>query len=159
MRRRILFVCNGNIFRSMTAEQALRVQFPDQFEAASAGVTANPQEMLAPVKQRLIELGADPTSHRQRKFDQDILDGVDLAVAINLDHQAHFKSTYGIDVPLFNRVCYDRDEGLLDIGEHFANWQDVPDQVHAYAIEMVDRIWESMPAFAANVDRWLPTSE
>ena len=149
---RVLFICNGNIFRSMTAEYALRAQLPEDsdVEVVSAGVTAKPQEVLPLVRARLIEHGVDPSAHRQRKLTGEILNEADLAVAINLDHQAHVRETYGREIPLFNRICFGRDEGLLDIGEFFENWREVPDEVDEYVVKMVDTIWDAIPALVVN---------
>lgn len=149
----VLFICNGNIFRSMSAEYALRAQIDreDAKRVASAGITANPQEMLAPVRERLIERGIDPSGHHQRRLTREILEDADIAIAMSLDHQAHVAEHFGRQIPLFNRVCFGRDDPLLDIGEHFPNWKEVPDEVNAYAIKMVDTIWDAIPSLIRNL--------
>jgi protein-tyrosine phosphatase len=65
----ILFVCTGNIFRSMTAEYALKAALGSQpaYLVSSAGTEAMPQEMSSYLRQRLLERDLDPTGHRQRR--------------------------------------------------------------------------------------------
>ena len=136
----------------MSAEHALRAQLgsDSSIRVASAGITANPQEMLPLVRQRLIDRGIDPSGHRQRRLTQEILDEADIAVAMSLDHQVHVAEHFDRQIPLFNRISFGQDEPLLDIGEHFANWRDVPDEVDVYVIQMVDTIWDAIPRFLKN---------
>ena len=155
--RSILFVCTGNIFRSMIAEHALRAQLPQDsdWRVSSAGTGANPMMMYDVVRVRLIELGIDPTDHVQRKLTQDILDGADLPVAMSLDHQAFVCEHFGREIPLYNRVCYDKDEPVLDLGESLPDWKADPAGADAYVLQMVDSIWESTPSFISRADHYL----
>lgn len=154
--RSVLFVCNGNIFRSMIAEHALRARIVAEHadRVSSAGVTANLQKMQPLVRARLMERGIDPAGHQQRKLTTEILEGADLVVAMGLDHQAHLAGQYRREVPLFNRVCFGIDEPVLDIGERYPDWQEQPDEVDAYIVGMVDTVWEAIPRFLENESRF-----
>lgn len=58
----ILFVCTGNIFRSLIAEYALK-QFlgvSGMYAVGSAGIEAKPQSIHPLVRARLLERGVDP---------------------------------------------------------------------------------------------------
>lgn len=149
----ILFICTGNIFRSMIAEHALRGQIaPNEgVIVSSAGTGARPMEMYEGVRTRLIERGIDPSDHAQRKLTQEILDDADLPVAMSLDHQIHVSEQFGREIPLFNRVCFGRDEPVLDLGESLTNWRDDPKAAKAYVEQMVDTIWDAIPSFKKNV--------
>ena len=62
----ILFVCTGNIFRSMTAEYALRARLSAQssIRVSSAGIQARPQEMHPDIRTFLKRWVAHgPTHH------------------------------------------------------------------------------------------------
>ncbi len=100
----------------MTAEYALKAALgPDTpHTVGSAGIQAEPQEMYEPVRQRLIELGVDPSGHEQTRLTAEILEGADLAVAMGLNHQDFVRETFGREIPLFKRVCFGRDEPVLD---------------------------------------------
>jgi protein-tyrosine phosphatase len=152
----ILFVCTGNIFRSMTAEHALKAVLGPEpvYHVSSAGTGVIPQEMHPVIKTRLRERGIDPTGHRMRQITGDILNGTDLVVAMGLDHRAYVKERFGCEAVLFNQICCGQEEPILDVGERVpAAQNEVARQ--AYAITVVDHICDSMPAFIANVERYL----
>lgn len=153
----VLFICTGNIFRSMIAEHALRAQAraSDGIVASSAGTQANPMAMYPVVRYRLMERGIDPTGHVQRKLTRDILEGADLPIAISTDHQAFVRETFGLEIPLFNRVCCGRDEPILDLGEQLPRWQEDPEAADAYVRGMVDTIWEAIPHLVANMHEFV----
>ena len=149
----VLFICTGNIFRSMIAEHALKAQMcsDDEFVAASAGTRANSMVMYEAVRERLVALGIDPTGHAQRQLTQELLDDASLPVAMSLDHQAFVRDQFDQEIPLFNRVCFGRDEPVLDLGESLTDWKDDPAAADAYVLQMVDTIWEAMPDFRENM--------
>lgn len=131
----------------MIAEHAMRAQLRsgDDITVSSAGTQANPMEMYEVVRHRLIARGIDPSEHVQRKLTQEILDQADLPVAMSLDHQTFVRETFGREIPLFNLVCFGREEPLLDLGEALPNWQAETDAADQYARQMVDTIWEAIP--------------
>src|SRR5262249_3502881 len=93
----ILFVCTGNIFRSMTAEYALKAALEPQspLQVSSAGTQAIPQEMHPDVCAYLVRRGIDPSSHQQRKVSAELLRDTDLAIAMSLDHQVFLFESFG----------------------------------------------------------------
>lgn len=153
----VMFICTGNIFRSMIAEHAFRAQVDptEAWVSSSAGTGALPMKMYEAVRLRLVERGIDPTGHEQRKLGKGMLDATDLPVAMSLDHRDYVKETFGQEIPLFNRVCYGRDEPVLDLGESLANWKEDPEAADTYVRKMVDTIWDGMPHLIANMDRFL----
>lgn len=83
---RILFVCTGNIFRSMTAEYMLKKYLKQQnitgFMVSSAGIEAKPQSpdpfLVGDLKKRKIEV----SMHRQRKLTKKLLDQQDIVITM-----------------------------------------------------------------------------
>jgi protein-tyrosine-phosphatase len=69
----ILFVCTGNIFRSMTAEYALKAMLDPRslVRVSSAGTVALSQEMHPDVRAYLMQRGVDPSHHQQRRVSAD----------------------------------------------------------------------------------------
>jgi protein-tyrosine phosphatase len=154
--KEILFVCTGNIFRSMIAERALRHAAGSGllYRFASAGTQATPQGMTDLVRDGLLERAIDPTEHRQRKLTPEIIGAVDLAVAIGCDHAAFIDQHYSLKVPLFNEIAHGRREAILD------TWEAVPDyaenavarnlhihQVIAHICDSAPRFLKRLPSF------------
>jgi protein-tyrosine phosphatase len=110
----ILFVCTGNIFRSLTAEYALKARLGagSPIRASSAGAVALPQDMHPDVRAYLMQRGMDPSQHRQRKVSAELLQASDLVIAMSTDHQTFLFDAFQYHAPLFNEVCHRRSEPL-----------------------------------------------
>jgi len=149
----ILFVCTGNIFRSMIAEHAFRARQSAglPFTAASAGIEANPQPMYPPVQNLLIERGIDPSAHQQRKLTAELLNTAHLTIAMGHDHQAFIRDHFQKDVPLFNHVCFDTEDPIPDIWEAVPNYKNDEAARKKYALYVADYIWEAMPVLFQNL--------
>src|SRR6266511_661910 len=102
----ILFVCTGNIFRSMTAEYALKARLDPRspMRVSSAGTVAILQEMHPDVRAYLVQRRMDPSHHQQRKVSAELLHASDLVIAMSTDHQAYLFVTFRYRAPLFNEV-------------------------------------------------------
>jgi len=153
----ILFVCTGNIFRSMTAEYVLKAALgvESAYVVSSAGTEAKPQEMAHYVRARLHQRGLDPAKHQQRRVATEMLNEADLVVAMGLDHRAYLKDQFGREAWLFNQVCFGKEEPVLDIWEALPNLPPDPAAQAIYGISVVDYICDSMPYFSQNVERYL----
>jgi protein-tyrosine phosphatase len=149
----ILFICTGNIFRSLVAEYALKaaLRSAPRIVVGSAGIQALPQPMHPLIRERLLSKGADPSSHVQRKLTRELLEGSDLPVAMGLDHQEFVRLQFDRDVLLFNQICYQRADPVLDVHEAIPDWHLREDAARAYALSLVDYIWDSMPSFLAGL--------
>lgn len=155
--RTILFICTGNIFRSMTAEYALKASLggSPRYAVGSAGIEANPQAMAPEVRERLRQRGIDPSAHRQRKLTAELLHAAHLPVAMGLDHREYVERHFGRRLPLFNQVCFDREEALLDTWEAVPDFERNPQGRRDYIAWVVDYLCSAMPEFIANMDRFL----
>ncbi|MCS6288133.1 MAG: low molecular weight phosphatase family protein [Nitrospira sp.] len=143
----ILFVCSGNIFRSLVAEYALKAHLGprDRYLIGSAGIEASPQEIHPEVLAGLLEKGVDPSRHRQRKLTRDLIEATDVVIAMGRNHQAWIRGEFGREVPLFNHVCYGIDQSILDIHEIIPDWRDRPDRSRDYLRFVIDHIWDGVP--------------
>jgi protein-tyrosine phosphatase len=153
----ILFVCTGNIFRSMTAEYALKASLApgSQLLVSSAGTVAMPQEMHPDIRAYILRRGIDPAHHRQRRVSAELLDAADLVIAMSTDHQSFLYDTFRYRAPLFNDVCYGRSEPLLDIWEAIPTWETDPSAARLYMFQVMDYIWASMPELLQNLGTYL----
>lgn len=86
----VLFVCTANIFRSVTAEYALKARLGADTSCAvrSAGIDAKPQPVHAWVHTRLRQKGADLTTHVQRQLTKEMVEAGDVVIAMGRDHQS-----------------------------------------------------------------------
>lgn len=143
----ILFVCSGNIFRSLVAEYALKAQLGSRvgYLIGSAGIEALPQEIHPVVLAGLREKGVDPSGHRQRKLTRDLIEETAVVIAMGRNHQAWIRGEFGREVPLFNHVCYGIDQPILDVHEIIPDWREQPDQSRDYLQFVIDHIWGGVP--------------
>lgn len=144
----VLFVCTGNIFRSVTAEYALKASLGlgTSCIVGSAGIDAKPQSMHTWVQDRLSEKGADLTTHVPRQLTKELVEAADLVIAMGRNHQAFVRERYGRDIPLFAQVCLGQDQPILDLHEVLPNWESDPAQARSYVCSVIDVIWTMAPA-------------
>jgi protein-tyrosine-phosphatase len=151
--RSVLFICTGNVFRSVTAEYALRTRMGPgvRLIVGSAGIEARPQPLHPMIVEYLRAKGADPSAHVQRKLTRELLESVDLAVAMGFDHRDFIREQFGRNVPLFNQVCFEKEEPVLDLHEVMPDWASDMDAARAYVQSVVDHIWNATPALLARL--------
>jgi len=154
----ILFVCTGNIFRSMTAEYALKARLDPRspIRVSSAGTVARPQQMHPDVRAYLVQRGVDLSPHQQRKVSAKLLRSTDLVIAMSTDHQAFLFETFQYRAPLLNDVCHGRPEPLFDIWEAIPTWETDIEAARHYAFQVMEYIWASIPCLLQNLGTYLP---
>jgi protein-tyrosine phosphatase len=157
MSQSILFVCTGNIFRSLVAEHAVRAQLGTKglYLVESAGIEAKPQTIHPAIRTRLIQKGADPSAHVQRKLTQELIERVDLIIAMGQDHREFILQSFGRRVPLFNEVSFGRETPILDLHEALPNWEQDLERARDYVESVVDHIWDAVPALVARLPHFL----
>jgi protein-tyrosine phosphatase len=157
----ILFVCTGNIFRSMTAEYALKASLDPRapIRASSAGTVAIPQAMHPDVCAYIVQRGIDPSLHQQRKVSAELLHTSDLVIAMRTDHQAFLVDTFRYRAPLFHDVCHGQSEPLLDIWEAIPTWETDLNAARTYAFQVMEYIWAFIPCFLQNLRRYLTVEQ
>ena len=144
----VLFVCTGNIFRSVTAEYALkaRLEAGTPCVVNSAGIDVKPQSMHDWIRIRLCEKGADPSGHVQRQLTKEMVEAADLVVAMGRNHQVFIRERFGRDVPLFYQICLGLDKPILDLHEAIPDWEIDAERSRAYVCSVIDVIWDTAPA-------------
>lgn len=152
----VLFVCTGNIFRSMVAEFAVKSCVdPLLIEATSAGIRVQPRELLPLVRRCLEERDIDPSGHMQRQITPCLFEAADLVVAMGADHQDWIERHYRVRPYLFNQICYGRDEPLLDLHEVFPSSCKKKIERDQYVIATINYIFNSVDNFFKNAPRFL----
>lgn len=149
----ILFICSGNIFRSMVAEYALKSLLgpSSPYIVGSAGTEALPQHIHPLIRERLMARGSDPSNHIARKLTQELLDEVTLPVAMGLNHRDCIRQRFNREVRLFNEICFQKCEPILDLHEAIPDWQVNLEASRDYVLSVIDYIWNTMPIFLASL--------
>lgn len=142
------------MFRSLTAEHALRAQRADLM-VSSAG-TAQGDDVVPPeVSAYLLTKGFDVRAHRRRTLTHDIIKQADLVVAMSLDHRDFIRARFGVTVPVFLECCGDAPAALLDLHEAVADYRTNPAAAAAHIRETIDRIIDLTPRLAQRLDSLL----
>jgi protein-tyrosine phosphatase len=154
----ILFVCTGNIFRSLTAEHALRRELGEStsIRVASAGTEDFPHVVKDVVRDYLASKGFDVSSHRRRTLTSAICDESTLIVAMSDDHQQFIRENFRRDVPLFTEVCGLGAEPLYDVDDVVPDFENNLIDAAAHVRWTIDRIIELTPRFASRLQHHDP---
>jgi protein-tyrosine phosphatase len=150
---RVLFVCTGNIFRSLTAEYALRQALPPSsgVVASSAGTEDFPYVVRPVVAEYLRECGFDVSAHRRRTLTDALLQEADQVIAMSSEHQLQLAERFGVAAPLFTEACGYPSEPLPDVEEAVADYRDNPVAVVAHVRQTIDRIMELTPRLVTRI--------
>ncbi len=154
MIRRLLFVCTGNIFRSLTADMAVGKLLADRgdIDVSSAGTADHPHVVWSYTREYLLSKGYDVGGHGRRTLTRAIMDASDLVVAMSTDHQAFIRGRFGREVPLYLEVCGEPAAWLPDIEDVIPDYQTNIEAVKAHVRRTIDRIVELAPRMADNID-------
>jgi len=146
----LLFVCTGNIFRSLTAEYALRRHAP-HLVVASAGTDDYPHLVRPNVRAYLLSKGIDVSAHRRRTLTEEILRASKTAIAMSTDHQRFIAERFGVRVPVFLEACGGACEALPDIEEVVLDYKTNHAAVDAHVRRTIDTILELTPRILAKL--------
>lgn len=157
MAHSILFVCTGNVFRSMVAEHAMRAQLGPEssFLVGSAGIEAKPQTIHPVILARLLQKGGDPFSHIQRLLTQEMVDRTDLIIAMGSNHREFIRRTFGRTAPLFNEISFGTDLPILDLHEAMPDWEQNLRGARDYIESVIDHIWDAVPLLVTRLPHFL----
>jgi len=159
----ILFVCTGNVFRSMIAEKCLKYYLKKNniknIKADSAGIRISKQDQLSYVIERLKGYGINSKYHKAKQITKNMISNTDLIISMNKNHKTFLKKEFGIKSPLYNEIAFNKKEGVLDIGEYNPklrgpNIKEYPEEVKEYTQKIVDYIHNSIPKFVANLPQF-----
>jgi protein-tyrosine-phosphatase len=98
----VLFVCTANVFRSLTAEYAVRQLLANRngFHVSSAGTDNRWYEVPPYITSYLATRGFDVRRHRRRTLTADMLHPAVTVIAMSSDRQEHIARQSGRhDVP------------------------------------------------------------
>jgi len=147
----ILFVCTGNIFRSLTAEYALRRELGTAIVVSSAGTDDYPHVVRPNVRDYLLAKGLDVSSHRRRTVTAGMVASAELVIAMSTDHQRWLRERFGLEAPVFLEACGGAREPLPDIEEMVLDYRTNAAAVDAHVRKTIDTIIELTPRLARSL--------
>ena len=119
---KVLFVCNGNVFRSFSAGALLKHYLDEHkikgWEIFSAGTLARKQKIDLQVIAKLKMFGVKNMRHKPIKLNKSILKKFDLVIAMAEDQITFMKNKFNYtDAMLFNEIANNEKTSILDIDE------------------------------------------
>ncbi len=151
---RILFVCTGNIFRSLTADRAVRALLADnpRVHVSSAGTDDYPHVVRPYTMGYLMAKGYDVSDHRRRTLTQEILDESSLVVPMSTDHQQYIREKFSRETPLFLEACGEPADWLPDIEDVIPDYLTNRRAVEAHVRSTINRIVDLAPGLVQNLE-------
>ena len=153
----VLFICSGNIFRSMSAEYALRAHLGagNVVSVRSAGLYDAPHGIVGFVRDHLQSKSIDITPHRPTRLTKPMLEAVALPVAMGFEHRDAIEQDFGRRLPLFSEIAYGTEEALRDVWEVVPDWRDNEAEAAAYGCSVIDYIHDGMPGFLRRMQNFM----
>ena len=130
--KKILFVCSGNVFRSLSAEycleKILKQKKNTSWQVMSAGITAKPQPIDPKTRAVLKKCGIITIKHQQHKLNRRLLASATIVIPMAKNHLNFIQSKFGYTkAKLFNQVA---------LGKRTSIW-DIEDEVKDYATNRI----------------------
>jgi len=125
--KKILFVCTGNVFRSMIAEKCFKKYIADnwlgeKFDVNSAWIAPIKQNVQKDVIDRLGYYWIDYNNHKYKKNRWKLVNESSYIIAMSFNHKDFIKNEFNLDVSLFNELAYSKSTWISDFWEFLDFW-------------------------------------
>lgn len=171
MSKNVLFVCAGNVFRSMSAMFAAKKMLEqlsvEEIFVDSAGIRARPEKKpIQFVIDVLANKGIDATSHLPKKLTPEMLATADVVITFDKGLQANIEAQFGFSKSvLFNEFCFNNlRREILDIQTEdifvnpISDSKTMKPEAVRFISETIDHIVESAPNLLDRLEKSLNIS-
>lgn len=159
---RIIFVCSGNVFRSMCAKHCFEKYVKDNgiknvfIDSAGTTFSSKKKDLIKiEVLKQLQKFGIDASLHKPKNISKVDLKKFDLIVVMGYNHQQFLKKKYNIKSYLFNKISYGVNYPIYDNCEILELDSHRGFRGELYNIEIVRYIYHSTPFFAKNYKKFI----
>jgi len=147
---KILVVCKGNIFRSMSVEYCLKDFLKKRkiknFEIESAGTKAKKEDIPKPILDALLSKKIDPRKHKQRKINKKMVEEADLIIAMDKSNRDYIEKKFGKrKVVLYKKLLFGKDISLKDLDEVIPNREENREATNYYLKYIVNYLHRNTP--------------
>lgn len=157
---KILFVCSGNVFRSMSAKYCLenflnKKNIRDVIvDSAGISVTSEKSQKIAlEVKEYFFKRNIDVSKHIPKNVSEVNLSSFDLVVSMSYNHKKYLKEKYNVSSVLFNKVCYGVNYPVYDNNDILKDYKGFRGSI--YNQEIVKKIFLDTPFFYKNYKHFI----
>lgn len=156
--KRVMFICSGNIFRSVTAQRALSKEVglrdaDDSVVADSAGTNTAQAVMRPDLMNAWKSQGLCFDDPRPRQVTKELLERASVVITMGCDHQDLIWERFGMDSYLFNQIAYGRNEPVLDVSDIFEYSEINSDAATTYIEKTVRYIISATPYVFQGLNR------
>jgi len=146
----ILFVCTGNVFRSLSAEYCLKNYLRrnriKNIKVSSAGTICKKGKHPLVIIKKLGELEIKYYLHKQIKVNKNLLKKYNVIISMAIYHKSFLKKKFNIDSILFNELVTGKKTSVNDIDETSSI-----EEAQSYMKKTVEYIHHSMPILFDNI--------
>ena len=158
--QKVLFVCNGNIFRSFSAEILLKryldIHKMHGWEIFSAGIRVRKEDVDPKVITKLQTLGIKDINHKQHKLTKSMLKNFDLIVAMAEDQIDFMKNKFNFtDAVLFNKLANNEESSIWDIGDDVKDFATNRRGVEKKIDNTIQYIYDNIPKLVEGIIQYL----
>jgi len=156
--KKILFVCSGNVFRSMSAEYCLEKILKQKknrsWQVMSAGITAKPQLIHPQTRLTLAKLGITDVRHKQHKLHKKMLLDAHVVIGMAQNHLDFMKQKFNFTKALlFNQVALGKKISIWDIEDTVKDYKTNPIAVNKQIEKTIRQIHKNISRFYTNLKK------
>lgn len=151
-KKKILFVCTQNVFRSMSAHYLTNKYLTENnilgYEIDSCGTKAYPWEVPYEFTVELFEKkGIDVSSHKNKKINQNLIEESHIIVCMTHEHKKYIVENFKIEPYLFNQIAIGKLTDLNDDDEI-----DFDCTLHQFIEKTIIYIEKHIPKLIENIE-------